>query len=524
MHDESQIENETLQHERVVNYLCSCGGEVQLPVRGAGTCGKCGRRVSLEGLDPTQTVSFCGEQGSGTSFHLTDGPDRSGEQLGHFRLLSKLGFGGMGAVYRAQDESLQRFVAVKVIRTQTGDGSAPRKQVTRLLDEAVAQARLNHPNVVTIYYVGRNSDDPFFAMELLPGPTLAYQIRHEPLTYRKIIMFARQVVSALRQASVLGLVHGDIKPSNLILADENTVKLSDFGLAVTGTTSPVQGISGTLNYMAPELSSGSDPSDQSDMYALGVTLFELTFGRRPYTLSGTTLREKISSQQGSEVEFPEKWPRSIPERWKLVLERLMARQPADRYADYDELANELEKLAPVGVTSAGLLNRGLAWGVDLLLQSTLMLPFTLVAALSSTQGISLPPVLSNITHNFAWLGLLAPIVPAAFTWTEWRGWRTFGRYLFQLRVADEHGLWLGRRRRVLRSMIRNLPIWASALGTMIISLGWNEIAIILMPLDDLVLLVNIIPILGPRRLAVHDRLLRSHVVLDTRAQEHQNPV
>ncbi len=190
--------------ERLVAYRCACGAEIQLPMGGAGKCDDCGRRISLAGLGVLQTISFCGEVGSGTTFHLPDGPDRSGEELGHFRLLSKLGHGGMGAVYRALDESLQRFVAVKVIRTQDGSGSNSAKQVSRLLDEAVAQARLNHPNVVTIYYVGRDSQDPFLAMELLPGPTLATMINEHPLPYKDVILFARQVVSALTAGKYAG--------------------------------------------------------------------------------------------------------------------------------------------------------------------------------------------------------------------------------------------------------------------------------------------------------------------------------
>ncbi len=214
---------------------------------------------------------------------LQNGHDRSGEKLGHFRLVSLLGQGGMGVVYRALDESLQRFVAVKVMRCTAADGSSAAR-VTRLLDEAVAQARLNHPHVVTIYYVGRDSTDPFFAMELLPGPTLDKQLLDGPLPYSQVIRYARQVCSALAQATRLNLVHGDIKPSNLIIASDDTIKLGDFGLAYTDQKAS-SGISGTLSYMAPELADGHAPSAQSDMYALGITLFELTFGRRPYALS-----------------------------------------------------------------------------------------------------------------------------------------------------------------------------------------------------------------------------------------------
>ncbi len=315
---------------------------------------------------------------------------------------------------------------------------------------------------------------------------------------------------------MLGIVHGDIKPSNLIMADERTVKLSDFGLAQTDSSSPTQGISGTLSYMAPELSQGQDPSDRSDMYSLGVTLFELSFGRRPYDVCGTTLRQQISSQQEAEIRFPEKWPNAIPERWRAVLARLLAKNPAERYPDYAALEQDLDQLAPVGVTTAGLLNRGLAWIVDLVVQGTVLLPFWIAAMLPTVaSSVQLPATIQPLVESVKWLGAFAVLVPAAFAWMEWRGWRTVGRYLFQLRVADAHGLWLSGRKRALRSVIRNLPIWVSAISTILVLLHLDILAILLAPVDDVVLLVNILPVLGPRRLALHDRLFGSHVVLDT---------
>ena len=145
---------------RTVAYRCSCGADVLLEAGGKAICRDCQRQITLNGFDATQTVSFCAELDDEAAFHLADDADRSGESLGHFKLISRLGHGGMGAVYRALDESLQRFVAVKVIRSDEDDENRSSKLVSRLLDEAVAQARLNHPNVVTIYYVGRQGEDP----------------------------------------------------------------------------------------------------------------------------------------------------------------------------------------------------------------------------------------------------------------------------------------------------------------------------------------------------------------------------
>ncbi len=482
--------------------------------------------MALRDLNATQTISFCADIDSDTLFSVANSSDRSGEELGHFRLLSKIGHGGMGAVYSAMDQSLERLVAVKVMRAagQGTDGSL--RQVQKLLHEAVAQARLNHPNVVTIYYVGRNEEEPFFAMELLAGPTLGNLIRDNYLPFNAVISYALQVVAALKQASSMGLVHGDIKPGNLILADKETVKLCDFGSAKTDQCAPAQVISGTLCYMAPELATGTEPSIHSDMYSLGVTLFELTFGRRPFTVTGTTLQEQISSQSTAEIEFPTKWPAEVPERWKELLARLLAPEPEDRFADYDTFEAALQELSPIGFTNAGLLSRSMAFAVDLACAGLLMAPFILpgqfegqISAQISAVGLAgkeLSEYLLKIFGHMGLIGILTPIVPAIASWIDWKGWRTPGRYMFQLRVVDPHGLKLAKRKRVLRGLMRNTPIWMAAFVAAATALRLDVFALMLSPLDEIVFLLDTIPVLGLKRQALHDRLFGSHVVLDTK--------
>jgi eukaryotic-like serine/threonine-protein kinase len=497
-------------------FRCACGHDVEV-VDGKGKCGNCNRNVSLAGLDASQTLSFTSNGSDDSNIHslLSQGCDRSDERLGHFRLISMLGQGGMGVVYRALDESLQRFVAVKVMRCTSAEGSSTAR-VTRLLDEAVAQARLNHPHVVTIYYVGRDDVDPFFAMELLPGPTLDKVLADGPLPYPRVIRFARQISSALSQATKMNLVHGDIKPSNLILANPETVKLGDFGLAQTDKKSTI-GISGTLNYMAPELAEGAAPTAQSDMYALGITLFELTFGRRPFSLSGQTITDQLNSRRDANIEFPEKWPPSVPERWRNVLERLLAKDPKNRYASFEEFDAALQAIAPVGVTKAGRLNRLLALLIDLTLQFVIMVPLAIpgLFALASFENIEDEILRFWVRNGFAMLSLLTLLIPAAMAWIEWNGWRTPGRYLFQLRVVDSHGLKLSRRKRVLRGVIRNASIWCAGISFCCLSFELSAFIGMLWAIDCFVFLINGIAILGPSRLALQDRLVGSHVVLDT---------
>ncbi len=496
-------------------FRCACGSDVYLE-GSRGHCHNCGRAISLAGLDASQTMSFLSteEDESENGPQMLLGSDRSGEKLGHFRMVSMLGQGGMGVVYRALDESLQRFVAVKVMRCTTADGSSTAR-VTRLLDEAVAQARLNHPHVVTIYYVGRDSADPFFAMELLPGPTLDKLLLDGPLPYSQVIRYARQVTSALSQATRLGLVHGDIKPSNLIIACNDTVKLGDFGLAYTDQKASI-GISGTLSYMAPELADGDAPTAQSDMYALGITLFELTFGRRPYSLSGQTVTDQLRSHRSAEVEFPEKWPTEIPERWREVLERLLAKEPDDRYPSYESLDAFLHAIAPVGVTKAGRLNRALALMVDLFLQLVVMASIALPSTIASQYSVFGNSMMAFLIRSGLLLTiLLLVLVPAGMAWIEWSGWKTPGRYLFQLRVVDSHGLRLTRRKRLLRNLIRNAPIWILVFSFVSFAINLGTLYTFLGPVGEILIIINALPILGPARRTLHDRLFGSHVVLDT---------
>ncbi|GIW98276.1 MAG: hypothetical protein KatS3mg111_1609 [Pirellulaceae bacterium] len=510
---------------RLVAYRCACGTDVLVHIGGRGICHHCGQPIYLAGFDKAQTVSFGADPHSGSGIQLADGPDRSGERLGHFRLMSRIGSGGMGAVYRALDESLQRFVAVKLIRSAERQEGVTAKEIGRLLHEAIAQARLNHPNVVTIYYVGRQEEEPFFAMELLPGPTLHDVLREGALPFAEVIHYARQITSALSHAARLGLIHGDIKPSNLILAGGNQVKLSDFGLATTETTDLTGGLSGTITHMAPELlTRGATPTIFSDMYSLGVTLFELTFGTRPYQLTGGNLMEQLASRRTATVSFPTRWPDSVPRGWRDVLSTLMAPQPTDRFPNYEELSRAIEQYAPVGATPASLFSRGFALAIDYSILFACLLPFLIPAALVSEPRIAaeLPSNAQAIVERFRFLALLGPLVPLAATWAEWHGWRTVGRYLFQLRVVDPHGLKLSRGRRTLRALFRYIPLWVVSFSAVAYASGFDLIALMLAPVDEIVLMLDTIPVLFPGRRALHDRLVGSRVVLDTRHERLSN--
>jgi serine/threonine protein kinase len=505
-----------------VTFRCPCGAEVPVDGGQQASCPHCGRVTPLKGLDLSQTVTLCS---GNTSFVLSQPGDRSGQQLGHFVLEELLGQGGMGAVYRALDSSLQRYVAVKVLRTGQEESAA--RDVQRLLDEAVAQARLSDPNVVTVYYVGREGEEPFLAMELLPGPTLEHELKSGPLAYSDMIAVAKQVVSALRHAQRMGLIHGDIKPSNLIRSGPRQIKLGDFGLSRIGDSSENSGISGTPSYLAPELTAGGSPSRQSDMYALGVTLFELTFGRRPYQLTGATLRDRLATHQTARLEFPERWPRGIPLEWREVLERLLAKRPEDRYADYDELLTDLRRVSPVGTTLAGRFTRCLAMTVDLLLQLLLVPLFILPKPLLGMADLPQQnPVLRTLSVTLELLEYSVFFIPWFWAWIEYRGWPTPGRYLFQLRVVDEHGLRPPPRTRALRSMLRNIGIWQIALTYFPLPITTVLLAVLTTFADTIVIVIYLISALFmfmPRRRALHDLLFHTQVVLATDQTAPINP-
>ncbi|MGN6544579.1 MAG: protein kinase domain-containing protein [Aureliella sp.] len=442
-----------------VRYRCVCGVEFLVRPDMPAECPECHRNWHYAAISQSMAATITIDINKAR--HTEDGRDTDfdlhkdlliGHQLDHFQLEERLGKGGMGSVYRALDTSLQRYVAVKLLHSrQLGDDQS---DVDKVLQEAITQARLNHPNVVTIYYVSRDEENPFFAMELLDGHSLQEALRNGPLPIDDILNIASQVVGALEHATRFGIVHGDIKPANLLRSRDGTIKLSDFGLASFLEAEPSSSLSGTPNYLAPEILDGSPNSVQSDMYALGVTLFELTFGRLPFQLRGNTLRERLQTHCTADVEFPELWPKAVPVLWRATLARLLEKDPNQRYQDYEQLREDLDRLRPMGSTPAGLPVRFLAYAID---QALLLLPtFGLAwvaqyyqARFPDQAGVWITPVISLML-------MLIPLTLLTFIWLDIR---TPGRWLSQLRVVDRFGLPLGRSKRVTREFLRNIPLW-----------------------------------------------------------------
>ncbi len=329
-------------------YQCVCGESVAVDPAKEVTCPKCGRRIGDEALKSEGAVTLQTLDGRSLQEMQADS-DRDdvattpqaveqvgdtdpliGQRLGYFRIISSIGRGGMGEVYCALDESLQRYVALKVIHAP--DKSLEGGTVQHLLQEARAQARVHHQNVVTIYYVGKQKETPFLAMELVAGDTLADRMKKRRIGFGEMVDIAIQVASALKMAAQIDMVHGDIKPGNILIAEDGTIKLSDFGLARQITPKPSQStkISGTPSYLAPEACRGLPTDSRSDMYALGVLLFEMSFRRYPYTLLDNTLQNCLYAHMRANPEFPDPWPADLPERWREILARLLAKEPDAR--------------------------------------------------------------------------------------------------------------------------------------------------------------------------------------------------
>jgi Tol biopolymer transport system component len=291
-----------------------------------------------------------------------------GIRLGPYEILSPLGAGGMGEVYRARDTRLGRDVAIKVLPqhlTATPDARA------RFDREARAISKLNHPNICTLHDVGREGDTDFIVLELLEGETLAARLTRGPLPLKDLLPVARQIAAALDRAHRAGLLHRDIKPGNIMLARDGA-KLLDFGLAkadasayagpayatstraaseVVGDPATGEGtIAGTLGYMAPERLEGHEADARSEVFSLGTVLYEMATGRPAFT--GKSAASVIAAILGSEPEPLSSLMPASPPALDHLIRTCLAKDPDSRRQTMRDVAIDLEWIAGGGSSAA----------------------------------------------------------------------------------------------------------------------------------------------------------------------------
>ena len=268
-----------------------------------------------------------------------------GTQLGNYRVVARLGEGGMGTVYRAVDTMLDRDVALKVLRPELARQAA---LVERFRAEAVALARLRHERIAALYGLDRQGEEFVMVMEYVSGETLEARLaRDGPLNWQQTIPIMRGVLEALGHAHVRGVVHRDIKPANVMIDADGTVKVMDFGIArLMGENRQTRaGVAiGTPSYMAPEQLRGEDVDGRTDLYAAGALLFELLTGRVAFQADSDY--SLMMQQLNEPPPAPSTITGEVPRALDAAVARAMAKKPAQRFATAVEFSKALEEITP----------------------------------------------------------------------------------------------------------------------------------------------------------------------------------
>ena len=262
---------------------------------------------------------------------------------GRYRLLERIGGGGMAEVYLAEDELLARQVAVKILRAQFTDDA---NFVSRFRQEARAAARLSHPNIVSIFDVGCAADTHYIVMEYVAGETLKDLIRREGrLEFRRAVEIGLQIAAALKHAHDNKIIHCDIKPHNILINPDGIAKVTDFGIAraiSSQTATQVAGVLGSVHYLSPEQARGYSVDSQSDLYSLGVVLYEMLSGAPPFD-AATPIAIAMKHLQEEPRALSEIRP-DTPEPLRDLVQKAMAKKPANRYGSAAEMIRDAEQL------------------------------------------------------------------------------------------------------------------------------------------------------------------------------------
>ncbi|HJZ69459.1 MAG TPA: serine/threonine-protein kinase, partial [Blastocatellia bacterium] len=283
-----------------------------------------------------------------------------GTKLGRYEIRSKIGEGGMGEVYLAEDTSLHRKVALKILPEELASN---KDRMRRFVQEAQAAAALNHPNIATIHEIGEHEGTHFIAMEFIDGVTLGGKIHQEQADLRKLLRYLQHAAEGLAKAHAAGIIHRDLKPDNIMVTREGHAKILDFGLAKLIEQSPVPSsdssevatavmaqqstpgaIMGTVGYMSPEQAQGKtkEIDQRSDIFSFGCILFEAATGKKPF--AGESVIKSLHMVVYEPAPLITELNPNSPTELQRIVRRCLAKDPDDRYQSIKEVAIELKEL------------------------------------------------------------------------------------------------------------------------------------------------------------------------------------
>jgi serine/threonine protein kinase len=272
-----------------------------------------------------------------------------GHSLGRYHILEQLGEGGMAVVYKAYDTRLETEVAVKVIRTENLAPNVLQKALIRFEREAKSLAKLTHPNIVKVLDYGEYEGKPYLVMPYLPGGTLKQLLAGKPIPWQQAASLLVPITRALSYAHQQGVVHRDVKPSNILITQSGEPMMTDFGIAkiideeitqdLTGTSTAV----GTPEYMAPEQVTSKTVDHRADIYSLGIVFYEMVTGRKPFRAD--TPMAVLFKHASEPLPRPSRFVAGLPDAVERILITSLAKQPQDRYKSMGEFTNALTAVA-----------------------------------------------------------------------------------------------------------------------------------------------------------------------------------